>query len=646
MLKGDLIFMLTRRQINLFIEMSKKSGEYYKANFFSEKFNVSLRTIQNDIKILKDDSSSHSDVYVIESKVPFGTRIKIVNKKKFNQYISELKAQSDEFNISYRDDRIYKLLNYLLSQRKSISLTKCADYIFVSKSTLALDLKELESIISKYSLRLIQSKGYVWIDGLERDKRICLMDTNCACVPVIPSNLITDTEAGQISFIHNLLMNELLEKQYPISDVEFQNIIIWLNISIRRISDFFYLNEEDISGESNFDKEIAIAKNIFERIETKYLVRVPQTEINFLAMYISNHSNFSNTDYISEDLNTFILEATQKIKESYPTDFSHDVNLRMSLALHCVPLISRARNNVQIKNEMLDYIKQTFPYAFDIATYFSYLLSDKYRCKIKESETAFLAIYFNKSINEYAVLKGNKKICIITNLKRSEYFLLEQFLYDKFQKYISSISFVSSNELESLDLEEFDLFFSTEDNKATECGLATKITFFPNSNELEKIKVRIEGFKNVEDIMKLFNPDLFFVKDLSEKEKIQKCLVNTASSLYNMKNLAEEIELREEFGSTFFGNGIAILHPMHLITDDSFIGEIILKKPVLWDQEGNYVNLVFLVCIQKNNLEAFRAWDYLSPLLFNNQFKQEVLSVRNYEEFKLVCEENLKTNIL
>lgn len=84
MLKGDLIFMLTRRQINLFIEMSKKSGEYYKANFFSEKFNVSLRTIQNDIKILKDASSSHSDVYVIESKVPFGTRIKIVNKKKFN----------------------------------------------------------------------------------------------------------------------------------------------------------------------------------------------------------------------------------------------------------------------------------------------------------------------------------------------------------------------------------------------------------------------------------------------------------------------------------------------------------------------------------------------------------------------------------
>ncbi|MCB6567237.1 PRD domain-containing protein, partial [Desulfovibrio desulfuricans] len=83
---------------------------------------------------------------------------------------------------------------------------------------------------------------------------------------------------------------------YPISDVEFQTIIIWLNISIRRITNFFYLNDEDIDGEGNYDTEIKIAGNIFERIETKYLIRVPQTEINFLAMYINNHSNFSNTE--------------------------------------------------------------------------------------------------------------------------------------------------------------------------------------------------------------------------------------------------------------------------------------------------------------------------------------------------------------
>ena len=84
--------------------------------------------------------------------------------------------------------------------------------------------------------------------------------------------------------------------------------------------------------------------------------------------------------------------------------------------------------------------------------------------------------------------------------------------------------------------------------------------------------------------------------------------------------------------------------PLEIFTEQE--GEIILKKPAIWDSEGNHVNLIFLVCIQKNNLEAFRAWDYLSPLLFNNQFKQEILSVEDYGDFKRICEENLKSHIL
>lgn len=637
--------MLTKRQASIFLELSNRVGEWLKANHFSEKFNVSLRTIQNDIKSIKDFAASYENAFIVESRVPFGTRIKIVNNELFTQKLNEIRHQSDELSLNYKDDRIYKLLHYLLNQRQSISLTNCADYVFVSKSTLATDLKELEKILTKFSLKLIQSKGFIFIDGLERDKRICLMENNYTYLQLLPSSLTSPTETAQFEFIREVLMEELLEKKYPISDVEFQNIIIWINISIKRIRNFFYLNEEDINDNENYDTEIEMAKTIFDRIEKHYLIRVPQTEINFLGLYINNHSNFSNTDYISEDLNTFILEALQSIHEVYPTDFTHDVNLRMSLALHCVPLISRARNNVQIKNEMLDYIKQSFPYAFDIATFFSYLLSQKFKIKIKESETAFLAIYFNKSIQEFSALKGNKKICIITNLKRSEYFLLEQYLYDKFQKYITSITFVTTKDLEELDLDNYDLFFSTEDNRATEAGLATKISFFPDTTELEKIKVRIEGFKNVEDIMKLFDPKLFFVKDFTEKEEIQDCLVSTAMKLHDCKNLREEIELREEFGSTYFGNSIAILHPMHSTANASFIGEIILKKPALWDNEGNYVNLIFLVCIQNNNLEAFRAWEYLSPLLFNNQFKQEILTVKDFEEFKTVCEENLKLSM-
>lgn len=636
--------MLTKRQIHIFLEFCGQENTYLKANHFADELNVSLRTIQNDIKAIKSEFAKEPS-FVIESKVPFGTRVSISDHDAFHALIAKLENEN-ESSTTDKEGRIHKLIIFLLNQRKSVRLSTCADYIFVSKSTLLNDLKDCETILKNHSLRLIQSVGYLWIDGLERDKRMCLIELDQAYIKIASSNPLSTSETNRLDFIKKTITQEFLDKKYSISDVEFQNIVIWINISIKRIDNFFYLNEEDIDDEMNYAKEIEIATNIYSKIEKHFYLRVPQPEINFLALYISNHSNFSDADYISDDLNSFIVEALRKIHDAYPTDFTHDMTLRMELALHCVALISRARNNVQIKNEMLDYIKQTFSYAFEIATYFSYLLSDKYHIRIKESETAFLAIYFNKSILEQTNMNGTKRICIITNLQRSQYFLLEQFLYEKLQKYISSIDFVTSQELENEDLDKYDVFFSTEDNHAVEIGLATKIHFFPDENEFEKIRARIEGFKNIEDTLDLFDPRLFAVKDFNTKAEVQNWLVSKASHLYNVENLSQEIELREEFGSTYFGNGIAILHPLHSTVSDSFIGEIILKKHIVWDSEGNHVKVVFLLCIERSNLEAFKAWDFLSPALFTSDFRKEVSTIHTFNQFKKLCETKLKSQII
>ena len=96
----------------VFFRALRKVGEYYKANYFSDKFNISLRTIQNDIKAIKEDTASLSDIFIIDSRVPFGTRIKILDRERFAHYLNDLKMQSDEYNINYRDDRIYKLLTF------------------------------------------------------------------------------------------------------------------------------------------------------------------------------------------------------------------------------------------------------------------------------------------------------------------------------------------------------------------------------------------------------------------------------------------------------------------------------------------------------------------------------------------------------
>lgn len=60
------------------------------------------------------------------------------------------------------------------------------------------------------------------------------------------------------------------------------------------------------------------------------------------------------------------------------------------------------------------------------------------------------------------------------------------------------IKFVNTHELETLNLDNYDLFFSTEDNRATEVGLATKINFFQMTKNLKKSK---SGSKDLKTLM-------------------------------------------------------------------------------------------------------------------------------------------------
>ena len=126
--------MLTKRQIEIFLELYENQNEYLKAKHFSESMDVSLRTIQNDLKAIKEEMTKHGEALNVESKVPFGTRIIIHNAMKAQKFVDSLKTNDDSLN--YQNDRLHRLLSFLLNQRRSISLNKCADFIYVSKSTL------------------------------------------------------------------------------------------------------------------------------------------------------------------------------------------------------------------------------------------------------------------------------------------------------------------------------------------------------------------------------------------------------------------------------------------------------------------------------------------------------------------------------
>lgn len=630
--------LFNSRQLKIFVHLCYNPDAYFNAKFFAKEHGVTIRTIQNDITTIKKEYGSCKNIFDIQTVVPQGTRLVVKDQELFESFMYDLKKDNEEY-LTSKDNRISVLLNYILNQKSKISIDKCAKAVFVSNSTMHKNLKDLGEVAKKYSLTLKQNRGYVVIEGLERDKRRCVADNdiNLTFTSVVKYNF-DDT-----NYIKKILVDELVNKHYQITDVEFQNLISWVMVSVNRINKGFYIKDEEIiNNDINIDKEFNISKNIFDKLAKKYCLEITDNEIIFLATYLNNHASIVDVKTISPEINSFISKAIELVQETFPSNFKNDVNFLLSLSLHCASLISRARNNMQIYNPMINYIKQNFSYAYGIATYFSYLLSERFKCKIIEDEIAFIAVLFNKSILDSNENKSKKKVCIFTNQKKSSCYLLEQLLYNKFSKLIVSITFISNTELEEADLSKYNVFLSTEENKAVDNGLAIKINHFPNEDDINKISGLLSGYENVDNIMYLFKKPLFFITDLIEKKEIESLLIDSAQEIYHVDGLREEIELRNQFGSTYFGNEIAILHPMKAISDTSFICTAILKEPIVWDEDKSKVKMVFLVSLQKNNLSSYQTWDYLSPIFFDKDFKSKLDTIKSFDDFYKCCYQALR----
>lgn len=118
------------------------------------------------------------------------------------------------------------------------------------------------------------------------------------------------------------------------------------------------------------------------------------------------------------------------------------------------------------------------------------------------------------------------------------------------------------------------------------------------------------------------------------RDDVLNFLCQKAMKFFDLPELQNAVLEREAMGSTFFGNGIAAPHPIFAVSSsDTFIAIGISPQPIVWDSNGNKVNLIMLVNVSKNNSKAFRIWNYLSKLFVHRDFVSQLLMNPDYEHF-------------
>ena len=265
--------MLNQRQIEILLEFCNHTEEYLTASYFADKLNVSLRTVQGDMKAIKTELEEESCAH-IESKASKGSCIVVEDADEFSAFVNSLYQEYTTVSLNYPTSRISKILLLLLSRHRAVTMSEMEEKYFVSKSTLLNDLKKVEEVLDKFHLELMHGNNKVMVDGFEINKRRCLAEQDLYLAHIKNEHGMSYIDERQLAKIKNILTEKFVEHQYHIMDTDFNNAILFLNIMICRMGDGFYVQPNELDITEDLGKEYEISKDIFEKIGRRFFIKV------------------------------------------------------------------------------------------------------------------------------------------------------------------------------------------------------------------------------------------------------------------------------------------------------------------------------------------------------------------------------------
>lgn len=624
--------MLTKHQIEILLNLFSNLDAPVSLQVFTDQFHLSLRSIQTDIAEIKETIKEHG-LYIENNKNCIC--MSITNQETANIFMNSI-IQDYNLNQFFEDQssRISYIISRLLDSNDYLKSADLADEMYISRSQISNDIKLAKNMLSSYHLTLISKPYYgIKIIGKENDIRNYIIQEKLKIKNLVCDEITHSFNSHEhIDDINNIVIKILTHSHYIISDIALQNLILHIVTAVNRIKSGHLIHMDSLNISPVYAHVIEISKNILEKCADIYNFEFNDDEIFFLALNLYGKREFDKQEFITDEINNLVFLGLYKIKEIFGLDFTSNLNLRISLGLHILPLLTRINTNMQLRNIMTFNIKQKYTLAYDLASTFTNTIipSDK---KILDDEIAYVALHFVNYIDENSPQK-KKRMLIISSLRRSETILLQNNILRNFPS-IKEVKIISKNSLSTTNVNNYNVICTTENDIFINNNKIQKISYFLNDTDIKKIELLLDGFNGPKDILDCFSEDLFYYGDAPSKNAVIKWLYEMAYK----QGLADEklyhsIMNHENVTSTYFGNYLAIPHPEIFLSETSFISVAILPKPILWDDE--YVDIVFLVSIQKNNPNAFKLWSYLSFLISNNTTLEEIKKEPTFQNLSKV----------
>lgn len=638
--------MFTKKQreiLKLLIQL--ETGTYMTGQTLARILGVSVKTVQKEIKQLKCLSQDFG--FIVSASTNKGYRIELIEDGNWLQnYLDDFEMESSTQNSYARD-----IIHQLLLSSHYIKMQEISDKLFISDSKALKELTTVKEILLKYDLTIDRKPYYgIKIIGNEENIRSLIIRER---IPIYELFATSEKRIEAIKELTDIIIQILVDERYLISDVVLENLVLSTYIAIVRVHDNHIIDFSMEVNEMVETYDLQIAKTIAQEVKKKFGEKLPYTEIMYLALFLQAERNHGLERSITTDMENITCQMLAYIKKKMGIDFTSDVDLRISLTMHIHPMMMRAKNNFTIRNAVLNEIITSYPLAYDIALTGSCFLHENYGLKLSPDEVAYLAVYFNLALNSDVENKQRKKVLIISSQRRGDSLMLRHMFMKKFGGRIEKLDIINVIELSTINLQEYDVIFTTTVEFENLPPNITRINYFLSGQDYRIIEERLDGDISCKHFEDFFQEDLLFRGKVSNKEELIKEMVVLAAAKFRNLN-PEELYLsvlrREEYGLTCFGKGIAIPHPSELLEDsESFMVVALLNKSVEWTATEK-ANLVFMICINKDDFKSMKQlFRGLSILLSDENVKNEIITQKNFEALYRYVEkigENVNTDTL
>lgn len=591
--------------IRYLIQILLKENTYVTSKQLAASVDFSEKTVRNrlqDVSLLIKDNGAN-----LIAKPGLGYMIEIVDEVVFTRWKNEHVSNIGVLP-STSKERVQYLLSYLLDLSEYVKIEALSDMLFVSRNTISADLKQVDYILEMYDLSLLRRPNYgLIIKGSEVNRRLCIANS----VYRNKFNLL-DRDQTTEELISKIIQNLAKEKSLVMDESTYQSLVMHTFIANERITNNQYIvYSEAVKSEIYKDVDAYfwnLAKALSDKIETTLQTKFNEDEIIYLALHLSgkiraeSKGKFGNTMVISSAIDELVIQMIERVFQALSIDFRNNLELRMSLNQHMVPLDIRLRYDLPLKNPIVNDIKREYALAYSAAVSACEILSEKYQKEIPEDEIGYIAIIFSLALQKREIRSRKYNIIIVCASGRGTSQLFMYRYKQAFGDYINNIHELTIFDLETFDYHahEIDFIFTTIPINASLPVPIYEVSLFLDHKEIDSYQ-RIFEQGDTSFINHYFNENLFIGKMKgTDKEQVLEEMVHYLHSKLSLPDNFYDLVLKREFlGQTDFGNLVAIPHPYNIVKGQMFVMVAILDEPIWWGH--NEVQVVFLISLDEQN---------------------------------------------